>query len=262
LQGERPHRPADGTVSDGPGVERQILRALATVGSATLLSRILGFVRDMVVALAFGAGVTTDAFFVAYRIPNMLRRLLGEGALSAAMVPVVTEYASRGAPAEAARMVRAVLGATVGILSVATVLGVAFAPWIVQAMAPGFARDPGQDALASLLTRVMFPYLALVGLGARTEVRSVRQAHLDVSIGIARLQGEEGRGDARAGILGRCASSVAMRALIRDSVAREVVAQRELAERQSDRCVVLHEERLENFRRLRRKGIRSVVARE
>jgi putative peptidoglycan lipid II flippase len=161
-----PHCPEDCKVSDGPGVERQILRALATVGSATLLSRILGFIRDMVVALAFGAGVTTDAFFVAYRIPNMLRRLLGEGALSAAMVPVVTEYASRGAPAETARMLRAVLGATVGILFLATVTGIAFAPWIVRVMAPGFARDPGQDALASLLTRVMFPYLALVGLGA------------------------------------------------------------------------------------------------
>jgi hypothetical protein len=120
----------------------------------------------MVVALAFGAGVTTDAFFVAYCIPNMLRRLLGEGALYDAMVPVVTEYAARGAPAEAARMMRAVLGATLAVLSVATVLGVVFAPWVVRVMAPGFARDPGQAALASLLTRVMFPYLALVGLGA------------------------------------------------------------------------------------------------
>ena len=153
-------------MSDGHLSERQILRALASVGSATLLSRILGFARDMVVALAFGAGMTTDAFFVAYRIPNMLRRLLGEGALSAAMVPVVTEYATRRVAADTARMLRAVLGAAVLVLSVATILGIALTPWIVRAMAPGFARDPGQQALTALLARVMFPYLALVGLSA------------------------------------------------------------------------------------------------
>jgi putative peptidoglycan lipid II flippase len=160
------HRSGNCKVSDGHGVERQVLRALATVGSATLLSRILGFARDMVVALAFGAGVTTDAFFVAYRIPNMLRRLLGEGALSAALVPVVTEYATGRTPVETARMLRAVLGATIWVLAVATALGIALAPWIVRVMAPGFTRDPGQEALAVLLTRVMFPYLALVGLSA------------------------------------------------------------------------------------------------
>src|SRR5262245_29885953 len=144
-------------MSDGRGVERQVLRALATVGSATLLSRILGFARDMVVALAFGAGGATDAFFVAYRIPNMLRRLLGEGALSAALVPVVTEYATRREGAEATRMLRAVLGATVLVLAVATLVGLALAPWAVRVMAPGFARDPNQEVLASSLTRVMFP---------------------------------------------------------------------------------------------------------
>jgi putative peptidoglycan lipid II flippase len=153
-------------VSDGRGIERQVLRALATVGSATFVSRVLGFARDMVVALAFGAGVTTDAFFVAYRIPNMLRRLLGEGALSAALVPVVTEYATHGTPSETTRMLRAILGATLWVLAVATVLGVVLAPWIVRGMAPGFTRDPEQAALAVLLTRVMFPYLALVGLSA------------------------------------------------------------------------------------------------
>lgn len=153
-------------MSEGPHTEGQILRALASVGSATLLSRVLGFARDMVVALAFGAGMTTDAFFVAYRIPNMLRRLLGEGALSVALVPVVAEYAARRTPGDLARMLRAVLGATLLALAAATLLGLAVAPWIVRVMAPGFARDPGQEALATLLARVMFPYLALVGLSA------------------------------------------------------------------------------------------------
>jgi putative peptidoglycan lipid II flippase len=161
-----PHQRGNCKVSDGHGVERQILRALGSIGSATLLSRIVGFARDMVVALAFGAGVTTDAFFVAYRIPNMLRRLLGEGALSAAVVPVIAEYAMRRPPADSVRMLRALLGATLLVLSVATLLGLALAPWVVRLMAPGFVRDPDQEALASLLTRVMFPYLALVGLSA------------------------------------------------------------------------------------------------
>src|SRR3989449_10169328 len=72
--------------------ERQVVRALGSIGSATLVSRVVGFVRDIVVALVFGAGPVTDAFFVAFRIPNILRRLLAEGALSTAMIPVFSEY--------------------------------------------------------------------------------------------------------------------------------------------------------------------------
>ena len=75
-------------------MERQVVGALGSIGTATLASRVLGFVRDMVVALAFGAGPVTDAFFVAFRVPNILRRLLAEGALSTAIVPVFTEYAA------------------------------------------------------------------------------------------------------------------------------------------------------------------------
>src|SRR5437879_13210961 len=74
--------------------ERQVVRALGSIGSATLVSRVVGFVRDIVVALVFGAGPVTDAFFVAFRIPNILRRLLAEGALSTAMIPVFSEYRS------------------------------------------------------------------------------------------------------------------------------------------------------------------------
>src|SRR5437763_15495957 len=91
--------------------ERQVVGALGTIGGATLASRVLGFVRDMVVALAFGAGPVTDAFFVAYRIPNVLRRLLAEGALSTAVIPVFTEYAAVRSREELHRLVRATLGA-------------------------------------------------------------------------------------------------------------------------------------------------------
>jgi putative peptidoglycan lipid II flippase len=148
------------------GVEGQVLRALGSIGGATLLSRVLGYVRDMVVALAFGAGPLTDAFLVAFRIPNILRRLLGEGALATAAIPIFTEYAVKRERPEFVRMLRAVFGAALLVLGAVTLLGIVTAPWIVDLVAPGFARDPSQEALATRLTRVMFPYLLLVGLSA------------------------------------------------------------------------------------------------
>jgi len=158
-----PERGEDFKVSTG---ERQVVRALGSIGGATLLSRVLGFARDMVVALAFGAGPLTDAFFVAFRIPNILRRLLAEGALSTAIIPVFTEYFVTRSTAEARRMLRAVLALALLALGPTTLLGILGAPWILDAIAPGFADEPAQAALAARLTRVMFPYLILVGLGA------------------------------------------------------------------------------------------------
>jgi putative peptidoglycan lipid II flippase len=146
-----------------------MLRALATVSSMTLLSRILGFVRDFFIARAFGAGAATDAFFVAFRIPNLLRRLFAEGAFSQAFVPILAEYKNRQPPEETRALVDAV--ATVLLLAlVATVgLGVAAAPIIVYVSAPGFAADPEKFALTAQLLRITFPYIAfisLVGLAA------------------------------------------------------------------------------------------------
>jgi len=146
--------------------ERQVVRALGSIGAATLVSRVLGFVRDMVVALAFGAGPVTDAFFVAFRIPNVLRRLLAEGALSTAIIPVFAEYAAGPDRARFLEMLRAVLGAALLALTATTALGILAAPWLLAVIAPGFSADPAQVDLAVLLTRVMFPYLVLVGLGA------------------------------------------------------------------------------------------------
>src|SRR6266478_5698854 len=141
--------------------ERQVIGALGSIGLATLASRVLGFVRDMVVALVFGAGPVTDAFFVAFRIPNILRRLLAEGALSTAVIPVFTEYAVNRPREELIRMLRAVLAVALLALGVATVVGVLAAPWLLAVIAPGFT-DPAQRGLAVVLTRVMFPYLLLV----------------------------------------------------------------------------------------------------
>lgn len=146
------------------GTEHQVVRALGSIGSATLLSRLLGYVRDMVVALAFGAGPITDAFFVAFRIPNILRRLLGEGSLAAAVIPVFSDYTVNRTRAELTRMFAVVLAAALIVLTGVSLLGVLTAPWIVQVIAPGFAADAGQWQLAALLTRVMFPYLLLMGL--------------------------------------------------------------------------------------------------
>jgi len=163
-----PHRRGHCKVSDSPRAsdEHQVVRALGSIGSATLASRVLGFARDMVVALAFGAGGVTDAFFVAFRIPNMLRRLLGEGALATAVIPVFTDYSVNRSREDFLKMLRAVLAASLLVLSLATGVGIAAAPWILRAIAPGFVADPIQATLALLLTRVMFPYLVLVGLAA------------------------------------------------------------------------------------------------
>src|SRR3989442_644377 len=117
------------------GSEGQVVRALGGIASATLLSRLLGFVRDMIVARAFGAGPVTDAFFVAFRIPNILRRLLAEGALSTAMIPVFTDYASTRERPELTRMLRAVLGLALLVLTVTAALGILGAPLILNVIA-------------------------------------------------------------------------------------------------------------------------------
>jgi putative peptidoglycan lipid II flippase len=152
--------------SDNGGAHEGVLRATGSIGLATLLSRILGFARDVVVARAFGAGLATDAFFVAFRIPNLLRRLLAEGALSTAFVPVFAEYLATRPRHEFIRMIRSVTGVFTLTLCLVSLLGAALAPWIVALMAPGFSALPEKAALAARLTRLMFPYLLFVGLAA------------------------------------------------------------------------------------------------
>jgi putative peptidoglycan lipid II flippase len=147
-------------------VERGVVSAVGSIGLATLGSRILGYARDITVAGAFGAGPITDAFFVAFRIPNLLRRLLAEGALSTSVVPVFSATLHRDGPGAFARMVQVVTGAGLVVLCAVSAVGVALAPWIVAVMAPGWRTDPAIFDLAVMLTRLMFPYLVLVGLAA------------------------------------------------------------------------------------------------
>ena len=141
-----------------------LLRALATVSSMTLVSRVLGFVRDTVIARAFGAGVATDAFFVAFKIPNLLRRLFAEGAFSQAFVPILAEYKERRGEADTRALVDRVAGVLALALFLVTLAGVLAAPWIVRVSAPGFAADAGKFELTVALLRVTFPYIFFISL--------------------------------------------------------------------------------------------------
>jgi putative peptidoglycan lipid II flippase len=141
-----------------------LLKALAAVSSMTLLSRILGFVRDTVVARAFGAGLATDAFFVAFKIPNLLRRLFAEGAFAQAFVPIFAEYKNRRGEADARILVDNVSGVLALALAVVTLIGVAAAPLIVYVSAPGFTATPEKFALTIDLLRITFPYILFISL--------------------------------------------------------------------------------------------------
>ena len=146
--------------------QKRVTKAAGVVGSATLLSRILGFIRDVVIAWFFGAGLASDAFFVAFRIPNLLRRLFAEGSLTIAFIPVFTEYLTRNGQSEAFALGRAAVRLLSVILALTALLGILCAPLIVWVIAPGFSESPDKHALTVLLTRIMFPYIFFIGLVA------------------------------------------------------------------------------------------------
>lgn len=144
----------------------RIAKAAGVVGLATMLSRIFGFIRDMVVAALFGAGLTTDAFFVAFRIPNILRRLLAEGSLTVSFVPVFTEYLKTKAKEDALELADIAFTCLSIILVIISLIGVLLSPVIVSIMAPGFIKTPAQYELTVFLTRLMFPYIFFISLVA------------------------------------------------------------------------------------------------
>ncbi|PQJ97168.1 murein biosynthesis integral membrane protein MurJ [Chromatium okenii] len=143
-----------------------LITSLTTVGSNTLLSRVLGFVRDLVIARVFGADAGTDAFFVAFKIPNLMRRLFAEGAFSMAFVPVLNEYREQ----QGRVALKAFIDDTTGLLGAAllltTLLGILSAPLLVLLFAPGFIGDPAQHELATALLQITFPYLLFISLTA------------------------------------------------------------------------------------------------
>ncbi len=145
---------------------RSLLGLTALVGQMTLVSRILGLARDSVIAAVFGASSASDAFFVAFRIPNVFRRLFAEGAFSQAFVPVLTTYRTGGDAAEVQRMVNAVFGALGAALLGVTTAGVLLAPVVIAIVAPGFVGDAAQFGLGVDLLRLTFPYLLFIALTA------------------------------------------------------------------------------------------------
>ena len=146
-----------------------LLKALAQTSSMTLLSRILGYIRDAVIAHSFGAGGLTDAFFVAFRIPNLLRRLFAEGAFSQAFVPLLADAKAKHGEESAKNLIDHVSSFLAVVVFITTLLGVIFAPQVVYLSAPGFRADSIKFHTTVDLLRVTFPYIffiALVSLSA------------------------------------------------------------------------------------------------
>ena len=146
--------------------KRLITKAAGVVGFWTSLSRISGFIRDLIIAILLGAGVGSDSFFVAFRIPNLLRRLFAEGALSAAFVPTFIETLQKDGKEEGIRLARIAVTFSTIVLCFITVLGIVFTPQIVRVIAPGFFDDPEKFGLTTQLTRIMFPYIFFISLVA------------------------------------------------------------------------------------------------
>ncbi len=154
------------TAHESPKAEqRQITRRAGVVAAGTLVSRMLGLVRDQTIAAVFPRAVT-DAFFVAFTIPNVLRQLLAEGAVQSAVLPVLSKTREASGDAEAKRFFRATRGLSLSILLVTSVLGVVLAPQLVELFASGYAELPGQTALTVQLTRWVFPYIFFMGTAA------------------------------------------------------------------------------------------------
>jgi putative peptidoglycan lipid II flippase len=146
--------------------KKNIARAAGVLGAATMLSRIMGMLRDMVVARFFGAGLYTDAFVAAYQIPNMLRRFFAEGALTSAFVPTFSEWYTNKGQEETRALVNICFTLLTLIMAAITALGIVFSPQIVALMFPGFASSPEKVSITILMNRMMFPYIFFVSLVA------------------------------------------------------------------------------------------------
>ncbi|HGJ5864109.1 MAG TPA: murein biosynthesis integral membrane protein MurJ [Arsenophonus nasoniae] len=141
-----------------------LLKSLAAISSMTMFSRILGFIRDAIIARFFGAGMATDAFFVAFRLPNLLRRIFAEGAFSQAFVPILAEYKNQQGDEATRTFIAYVSGLLTLILAIVTLAGILAASWIIYITAPGFTDTPDKFDLTVRLLRITFPYILLISL--------------------------------------------------------------------------------------------------
>ncbi|WWO95664.1 MAG: murein biosynthesis integral membrane protein MurJ [Candidatus Dasytiphilus stammeri] len=139
-------------------------KSLGLVSFITFISRVSGFARDTIVARILGAGIQTDAFFVAFKLPNLLRRIFGEGAFSQAFVPILAEYKTKNNLRGAKLLISSTSGLLILVLAILSVGGIAFSPWIILFTAPGFTHMPTKFLLTSSLLRVTFPYIFLISL--------------------------------------------------------------------------------------------------
>lgn len=146
--------------------KHKLIKSTGIIGSATTVSRILGFLRDVLLARFFGTNIFAQAFVVAFRLPNMLRDMVGEGATDAAIVPILTEYRHARSPEEYWEVARVMLNLMLAVLVVLSILGVVFAPILVRVIAPGFLRSPEKFNMTVLLTRMLFPYIIFLGMVA------------------------------------------------------------------------------------------------
>lgn len=146
--------------------KKNIARAAGVLGFATILSRIMGMVRDMVVSRLFGAGFATDAFFAAFQIPNMLRRFFAEGALTSAFVPTFSEWYTQRGEEEARNLANVCFTLLTIVMALVTLIGIVFSPQLVHLMFPGFRAEPSKLELTVFLNRLMFPYIFFVSLVA------------------------------------------------------------------------------------------------
>lgn len=147
-------------------MSKQLFKSTVMVGSMTLISRILGFVRDMLIAHIFGVNSATDAFFVAFKIPNFLRRLFAEGAFAHAFVPLLSDYKERGGKIALKQFIDKTAGTLSVILLLMTLIGVVAAPVLIMLLAPGFMWQGSQYELSVQLLQITFPYLFFIALVA------------------------------------------------------------------------------------------------
>lgn len=146
--------------------QKRIAKAAGIMSVATFISRVLGYVKDMILAGYFGATGISDTFFVAFRIPNLLRELFAEGSMSSAFIPVLTEYQTKQGHDEANRLARATFTFIIIVVGAICVIGIILAPAIVALIAPGFVKIPEKFSQTVMLTRVMFPFLLFISLAA------------------------------------------------------------------------------------------------
>src|SRR5262249_1096322 len=145
---------------------RKLFKSTAVVTGMTMVSRVFGFARDMVTAQLFGATGVFDAFTVAFRIPNFMRRLFAEGSFSQAFVPVLSEFQTQKTQAEFKHFLNGMFGTLGFVLLIVTIVGVVFAPCLVRIFAPGFETSGPRYDLAVTMLRITFPYLMLISLTA------------------------------------------------------------------------------------------------